>query len=204
MSGERAKLFGLGLVLAVIARSYVKSDVFTHGVMMSTTARFFEDNLCEGRPPALRAECKATLATALAPAKLSCMSAFHDVVLCQHPADNGGGGGGDGNKRRCRKEQQKRSECLQAHLRPYGFSDEEIVRLLWKNQQSTPPQSEPSVEVADHGREGGEKAKANKRPGEGDGAGGKRANRGDETNVEKGAPKVEVEHEPKQGGGGAR
>lgn len=86
-------------------------------MVSSTTARFFEDNLCEGRPPALRAECKATLATALAPAKLSCMSAFHDVVLCQHPADNGGGGG---NKRRCRKEQQKRSECLQVCAHAFG------------------------------------------------------------------------------------
>ncbi|CAN0306826.1 unnamed protein product [Ectocarpus sp. 12 AP-2014] len=201
MSGERAKLVGLALVLAVIARSYIKSDVFTHGVMMSSTARFFEDNLCEGRQPADRDDCKATLATALAPAKLSCMSSFHDFVLCQHPAD---GGGGDGNKRHCRKEQQKRFECLQAHLRPYGFSDEEIFRLLYKTQQQPPPQSKPSVEVSDHGREGDEKAKAIEKPGEGENAGGKSANRGDETDVVKGGPKVEVEHEPKHGGGGAR
>ncbi|CAM9499406.1 unnamed protein product [Ectocarpus sp. 6 AP-2014] len=202
MSGERAKLVVLGLVLAVIARSYIISDVFTRGYMMSSTLQFFEDSLCKGRPPADRDGCKATLGTALAPAKLSCMSVFHDFVRCRDPTDGGGGGGR--NNLPCQKEKQKIFECLQAHLAPYGFSDEEIFRLISKTQQQPPPQSKPAVEVSDHGREGDEKAKANEKPGEGDNAGGKSANRGKENDVDKGGPKVEVEHEPKQGGGGAR
>lgn len=75
----------------------------------SFSIQFHEDLACKGRKEEFREECRATLTQALAPTKLSCMSSFHSLFVCQNPVE------GHHTKRGCSKEDQQLSECLQVH-----------------------------------------------------------------------------------------
>lgn len=100
----------------------------------------------------------------------------------------------------------------QTHLEPYGFTDEEIIRLLFgqqKHQQeqkkAAPSKQKPSLDVAKEGGE--EQAGQKKKPGGGDEEGKRDGSEGNEGKLVSEAPgrgegpKVEVEKgEDKEGG----
>ncbi|CAM9310733.1 unnamed protein product [Scytosiphon promiscuus] len=165
--------------------------------MASVSVQFHENAVCKGRAPDQQEECRANLAQALVPTKLSCLRSVHDLFVCQNPA-------GDSTKKAphpCPKEQQLLAECLQTQLGPFGFSDDEVLKLLFGMKRPTPPEK-PSLGVSEGGREktgGGGEATDKEND-----TGGAKADRGDDGHGGKGKPNVEVEKESDKSGDGVR
>lgn len=74
------------------------------------TIQLHEGFACQRREEELRDECRATLGKALIPTKLSCLSRFRDVFVCQNPE-------GGTNEHGCAEEYQRVSECLRVRVR---------------------------------------------------------------------------------------
>eukprot|EP00752_Nemacystus_decipiens_P006171 g5568.t1 len=104
---------------------------------------------------------------------------------------------GESNNR-CSKEIQQFAECFQTHLRPYGFSDEEIVKLLgWQRKKKNSQKRKPSLNVE---KEGGEAtAVQTKKPGEGEEKMDNEGSVDNEAPGEGGKPKVEVDQGSENG-----
>eukprot|EP00903_Cladosiphon_okamuranus_P018150 g16702.t1 len=155
MLPEKAKPVLLLLALACIVNSYLKSDAFKGNETGFIYRGFYEDLVCENRKEE-QDECSVALAKALIPAQLSCLPLFRDLTVCRHPSQ------GRASKNACQEEMHQLSECFQTQVGPYGFSDDDVSRLLfgqgWQKKKN-PKKANPQLDVSKNG-EGSEEIAA--------------------------------------------
>lgn len=79
----------------------------------SFSVQLHEHFVCQRRVPDRREECRASLAKALIPTKLSCLPSFRDMFVCQNPSDSSSSTNKKNAQPLCPKELQLAAECLE-------------------------------------------------------------------------------------------